>query len=1534
MFLPSARPALQRIVQRQYTAKRATLSFLIVIGVFFCIAPQAAHAANKYWIGSAGGNISDDANWSTTLGSACGINNNTTTPGPSDVAVFTSSCTNSASLNATISLQGLDMRPGYGGTITQASAAKLTIGTGDFKIAAGVYDSGSNTVDINDALTATGGTFAATSSGMFVSGHVTITTTFTENSGTVTFDGGASTLDVSASETFYNVVISKTSGASFTVASGDTMVVSNALTLTDGLFVTGTINAEGTISVGAGFDGGSGRLNFADDAEAQTISAPSGTILPNMYFDSAGDANDSIVMSGNISMTGLNITSGFSGSVPVTYNNNSLTIGTSGFTQDAGTFTAPATLTMQGGFTKTAGTFVEGTGTVSFTNFNATYNVDVREEFYNVTVAKSNSFTFTITSGDTLVVANTLTLTDGIVASGTFDARGNVSVASTYDGGTAPLAFSGSAVQTFNLTGATGTFNGDITVNKTGGKVQLLSALVMDAASQDLALTRGTFDIYGNTLTVNGTSGQFTAASGAMLRLLGSETITANTGYPRLNTGSTVFYALSTGTQAIKDYIYSDLIISSTGSAVYTLPAATLDVNRNLTISGGTLRITNGQNITLSGSWLKTSNGTFTAGTGTVTLNGHNQTMSGSTSFYNFTKSTGVPATLTFAATATQTVTNTLTLNGAASNLLSLRSSRTGTQWRIDPQGTRAASYLDVKDGYSIHVTKVNCTNNCTNSGNNTNFLFFFSLIQGTVYNDGGVTTLGTGRLVTASLNGGAKAGSGFTIAGGTYSMTLTGATLTGGTIISLYLDGASEKAATVTLGSGSSMTGMDLYRDRLIVRSDSGSVALTNAHLAIADNIADSDLTSIYSVNGGILNVQQDKSLLVWTGKTFTPGGDVAVGSGVTVNGTLLPGANTITLSGSWLNAGTFTSGTSTVVFDGTTDQTVTTGSNRFYNITLNNSGGGTSDDILVGGTFNLSGALTVTLGNLDLTTNSVALVVEGGITVANAAQATVTTNSAVTASGSLSTGAAGSYILTNAPTLTLTGIDQTLDTNNVIFGSLVIASSSGTTLSGDHRVSSSFQINTGSTLALGTFTLAATGADIFNYARLYEDTGKVVHTATNFLIANGSYAETASFEAPATLYFTLTDADENSVGTAADTLTITVTTLEGDSETVTLTETSNTSGIFRGSIVSANAAVAAADTTLQAAAATTVTATFTDAQDALSNTDTASLTVAAAAGSSSSSSSSSAAAEPVRGGNRRHSDVPPVTRPATPPVQPDAFNPADCARHPLARPVMTRFTDVPARAWFASYINEIAHLGIVSGYKNEQGQDLNIFRPEGSITYAELAKILTLLTAKDTYRPYASPQDANARRHWSRAYIAHMEDIRNSVYLDRYRPDAPIARGNLIQALMEALGIPVSAQPVLFTDLSRSHPRYAAISTAFSLGIIHGDDRVNTVRPQDDINRAEVAKILNCVLDLGLVKQVKRIKKPELRIKLHKISYFLDSHSLILSQYSLSYSSPDSPETRSIISGHASNLALGPDSPTPRVIARVESSSSLKIP
>ncbi len=144
-------------------------------------------------------------------------------------------------------------------------------------------------------------------------------------------------------------------------------------------------------------------------------------------------------------------------------------------------------------------------------------------------------------------------------------------------------------------------------------------------------------------------------------------------------------------------------------------------VAEDFTLTAGSFYPTS--TFTITGNWSNT--GTFNHNNSTVVLNGSNQAVNGDTTFYNLTKTVAATDTITFQANKTQTITNALTLKGANLNLLSLRSSLNGTQWNINPQGTRDIEYLDVKDSNNTNVSEITVTGlNITDSTNNTNWGF------------------------------------------------------------------------------------------------------------------------------------------------------------------------------------------------------------------------------------------------------------------------------------------------------------------------------------------------------------------------------------------------------------------------------------------------------------------------------------------------------------------------------------------------------------------------------------------------------------------------------------------------------------------------------------------------------------------------------------------------------------------------------------------------------------------------------------------
>lgn len=179
----------------------------------------------------------------------------------------------------------------------------------------------------------------------------------------------------------------------------------------------------------------------------------------------------------NTSVQGIDINSGYSGTI--TQNSGvTVTVGTGdfdisagafvggdasidindAFTVSGGTFTATSgTMSVAGNFTVSSGTFNDGSGTVVADGPVSTWNVVTSESFNHLTISKSANNAFHIASGDTLVVNGTLNLTDGVVNTGTFDARGDVNQASTLDGGTATVLLGNDSVnQTYTINGGSG----------------------------------------------------------------------------------------------------------------------------------------------------------------------------------------------------------------------------------------------------------------------------------------------------------------------------------------------------------------------------------------------------------------------------------------------------------------------------------------------------------------------------------------------------------------------------------------------------------------------------------------------------------------------------------------------------------------------------------------------------------------------------------------------------------------------------------------------------------------------------------------------------------------------------------------------------------------------------------------------------------------------------------------------------------------------------------------------------------------------
>ncbi|MCF7844477.1 MAG: DUF4215 domain-containing protein [Kiritimatiellales bacterium] len=176
---------------------------------------------------------------------------------------------------------------------------------------------------------------------------------------------------------------------------------------------------------------------------------------------------------------------------------------------------------------------------------------------------------------------------------------------------------------------------------------------------------------------------------------------------------------------------------------------------------------------------------------------------------------------------------------------------------------------------------------------------------------------------------------------------------------------------------------------------------------------------------------------------------------------------------------------------------------------------------------------------------------------------------------------------------------------------------------------------------------------------------------------------------------------------------------------------------------------------------------------------------------------------------------------------------------------------SDVPSDAWFATFVDAVARKGIISGYRDNYGRPLGIFKPEASVTLAEMAKMVSEAAKLGTSGK--EPTTLTARGHWAQGYISKLEEFGASAFQDSdVDVDSHVSRGLVVLSIIEVLGIMQNQSQSIFIDLPANHPYSSAMNTAASLGIIEGDkDTMGiplfTVRPDDTINRAEITKVIS---------------------------------------------------------------------------------------
>ena len=274
-------------------------------------------------------------------------------------------------------------------------------------------------------------------------------------------------------------------GTTLALAGSYTMPTAVTLTLNGAIQVAGpTVLTDGTIN-------GAGALQARGDiSQASTFDGGTGTLL----IDGTGAQT----------FTGAATTA--AGTLPALVIN-----------KPSGTLTLAGTIRTTNSWTYTAGTLDPGTSTVVFAGGTVSgshplNNVEIRGAVTvpaGTTLALAGSYTMptavTLTLNGAIQVAGPTVLTDGTInGAGALQARGDISQASTFDGGTGTLLIDGTGAQTF--TGAATTAAGTLpalVINKPSGTLTLAGTI---RTTNSWTYTAGTLDPGTSTVVFAGTA--------------------------------------------------------------------------------------------------------------------------------------------------------------------------------------------------------------------------------------------------------------------------------------------------------------------------------------------------------------------------------------------------------------------------------------------------------------------------------------------------------------------------------------------------------------------------------------------------------------------------------------------------------------------------------------------------------------------------------------------------------------------------------------------------------------------------------------------------------------------------------------------------------------------------------------------------------------------------------------------------------------------------------------------------------------------
>lgn len=601
-----------------------------------------------------------------------------TVPIVTDTVLFTSLSSKNADIDISINVTGVELSDGYAGTLTQESGNSITLGEDGYTQSTGVFIGGDSNIDVNGTFALSGGSFTNTTDSLNVSGNVLITLggTFINQNGQVILDGDLFFADTTSPQQDLGQLVIGSSPDTTTLTTNLTasslMIDAADVLVTDGynVIISGAVDINGV-------------LNAANGTGGNT------TIYVGGSWDATGgtftSTDSTVIFTGTNTHTIISDTKSF--------NNLTLNSGLLAYWKfDESAYNATVIDYTGNGY--------NGTPTGMNGNYNSPNPTKTRPSlnFPNPYAKDFDGTNDVIDFGQVDEIENVSALTmsawvrrraaNNIIFIGKQEVgvQDDINIELWTDGN-------------INFAVSDGGFAaGSVALNDTNWHHV---ALVFDGTQTGNAnRVKGFVDGVQQTLSFSGTVPAQTPSM--VTTFVVGEDGQGGGDFANGYVDDVRIYSRTLSTAEVQA-----LAAGHPGSGTYILED-TLDVNGTVMMVTGTLDVKSGENntITVGGNWLGYAG--FNARSGNVIFDGINQTILGSTTFYDLEKTdasnNGTDVTLTIEAGSTQTIQNVLTLNGLDNDdRVNLLSSSPGIRYNLNiPNGSQNVSWADVSGSEAL----------------------------------------------------------------------------------------------------------------------------------------------------------------------------------------------------------------------------------------------------------------------------------------------------------------------------------------------------------------------------------------------------------------------------------------------------------------------------------------------------------------------------------------------------------------------------------------------------------------------------------------------------------------------------------------------------------------------------------------------------------------------------------------------------------------------------------------------------------------